>query len=213
MSKEKEIRFAAISELRASGSADQMILTGYPCVYNSLSSDLGGFREQLLEGCFDESLADDEEDRTLLYEHDGRMLLGRESNGTLQLSSDKVGLKMRAELPNTSLGRDVFTLCKRGDIKSMSFGMYVDDDSWDESPSDIPGQPALTRSVKKARIFEVSAVSHPAYNASSVSARSLFPDGVPASIETRCKRSASSVDVSDRDLAFMRARIELAKRS
>src|ERR1700745_2854806 len=149
----KEIRFAAVSELRAIGSTDNMVLQGRPAVYNSLSSDLGGFREQLMPGCFDESLADDGEDRTLLYEHDGRMLLGRESNGTLQLSSDNVGLKMRVELPNTSLGRDVFELCNGGALRSMSFGMYVDDDSWDESPSDIPGTPALTRTVRKARIF------------------------------------------------------------
>lgn len=204
----KEIRFAASGgELCASGN---MVLTGRPAVYNSLSLDPGGFHEKLAPGCFDASLADRSTiDRCLLWQHDSTTMLGRESNGTLQLSSDNIGLVMRAELPNTTLGKDVYELVKRSDISSMSFGMFVDQDEWADSAS------GPIRTVKRARIFEVSCVSHPAYPASSVSARTLFPDGVPESVETRCKRIAvppAVAEVSEETLRWMSARVELAKR-
>jgi len=200
MSMKREMRYAGV-ELRASGG---MTIVGRPAMYNSLSKDLGGFREVLLPGCFDQSLDDPE--IYCAWNHDNSQILGRISAGTLQLDSDSVGLTMRCELPNSPLGQNVYQSIKRGDVSKMSFGMFVGEDSWDIA-TDERGQRYERRSVKRARIFECSPVTSPAYDSSSVSARSLFPDGP---IE-RSKPSPVT-EVSDRDLALMRARLELAKR-
>jgi uncharacterized protein len=198
MSEKREVRFAA--ELRASGG---MTIVGRPALYNSLSKDLGGFRELLVPGCFDASLDDPE--IYCAWNHDNSQVLGRVSAGTLELSSDNIGLKMRCELPNSPLGQNVYQSIKRGDVSKMSFGMFVQQDSWDMA-TDERGQKYERRSVKRARVFEVSAVTTPAYDASSVSARSLFPDGPIV------KPVEFSVCVDERDLALMKAKLELAKR-
>jgi Escherichia/Staphylococcus phage prohead protease len=201
MSMKREIRFAG-AELRASGN---LTITGRPAMYHSLSKDLGGFREVLLPGCFDESLSDPEIYAT--FNHNDSAIIGRVSAGTLEVDSDSIGLTMRCELPNNTVGRDLYESIKRQDVTKMSFGMYVKEDAWDVA-ADERGLKYERRSVKRARLFEVSPVVTPAYDASSVSARALFPDGQPE----RSKLAASAVEVNDRDLALMRAKLELAKR-
>jgi uncharacterized protein len=205
----RELRFAGI-DLRAS-SDGKLTIKGRPAVYNSLSKNLGGFREVLMPGCFDESLNDPEIYAT--FNHNDSAIIGRVSAGTLQVASDKIGLTMQCFLPNNTVGRDLHESIRRGDINKMSFGMYVQDDAWDMG-TDERGQRYDRRSVKKARIFEVSCVTTPAYDASSVSARSLFPDGMPTftKLADAAVERASSVEVSERDLAHARARLELAKR-
>jgi HK97 family phage prohead protease len=203
MSMKREVRFAGI-ELRASGDG-KMVIQGRPAVYNSLSKDLGGFREVLVPGCFDESLDDPE--IYCAWNHDNSQILGRVEAGTLQLNSDSIGLTMRCELPNSPLGQNVYQSVKRGDVSKMSFGMFVDQDAWDIA-TDERGQRYERRSVKQARIFECSPVTSPAYDASSVSARSLFPDGQPERIVTPPAVAEVSADV----LRWMKAKLELAKR-
>lgn len=204
MSVKREMRYAG-SELRASGDNGKMVIKGRPAVYNSLSKNLGGFRELLVPGCFDESLDDPEIYAS--YNHNESAIIGRVSAGTLQVDSDSVGLTMRCELPQNTLGRDLYESIKRGDVNKMSFGMFVDQDSWDVA-SDESGQKFERRSVKRARLFECSPVTTPAYDASSVSARSLFPDGP---VE-RSRRVEFTVVVDERELARMKAKLELAKR-
>jgi len=206
MSVKREMRYAGV-ELRASGSDGKMVIKGRPAVYNSLSKDLGGFREVLMRGCFDESLDDPEIYAT--FNHNDSAIIGRVSAGTLQVSSDNIGLTMRCELPNNTVGRDLYESIKRGDVNKMSFGMFVSDDDWDEGTDEF-GDKFQRRSVKRARIFEVSPVTTPAYDASSVSARSLFPDGQPERIKLVTPPAVA--EVSEDVLRWMQARLELAKR-
>jgi HK97 family phage prohead protease len=206
MSTKREVRFAGI-DLRAVSSDGKMTIKGRPAVYGSLSKNLGGFREVLLRGCFDESLDDPEIYAT--FNHDDSKIIGRVSAGTLQVSSDSIGLTMRCELPNNTVGKDLHESIKRGDITKMSFGMYVQDDAWDVA-EDERGQKFERRSVKKARIFEVSPVTTPAYDASSVSARSLFPDGAPQRIKIVAPPAIQ--EASEDVLRWMTAKLELAKR-
>lgn len=200
----REVRFSGV-ELRASSSNGKMTIQGRPAVYNSLSKNLGGFKEVLLRGCFDESLNDPEIYAT--FNHDDSKILGRVSAGTLQVSSDSIGLTMRCELPNNTVGKDLHESIKRGDITKMSFGMYVQDDAWDIATEG--GQTFQRRSVKQAKLFEVSAVTSPAYDASSVSARSLFPDGAP---DIKLAAPPAVAEVSEDVLRWMTARLEVAKR-
>jgi uncharacterized protein len=200
MNMKRELRYAA--ELRAS---DGMTIKGRPAAYNSLSKDLGGFREVLLPGCFDGNLDDGE--IYCAWQHDATQILGRVSAGTLELSSDASGLTMRCQLPNSPLGQNVYASVKRGDVSKMSFGFYCLEDSWDVA-TDERGQRFDRRSVKKAKVFEVSPVTTPAYDASSVSARSLFPDGQP----TRIIAPPAVKEVSEEVVRWMKAKLELSKR-
>lgn len=203
----REVRFAG-ADLRAAKSNGAMVITGRPAVYNSLSQQLPptGFKEVLLPGCFDESLTDPE--IYCAWNHDDSQILGRVSAGTLEVDSDRTGLTMRCTLPNSPLGQNVYESIRRGDVSKMSFGMYVLQDSWDIA-SDNSGQTFERRSISKAELFECSPVTSPAYTASSVSARALFPDGQPTS---RVERVEVSVEVDERSLALAKARLELAKR-
>jgi len=143
-------------------------LTGYAAVFESRSVVLpGGFREVLRRGAFDETLANPETDVVALFNHDSNMILGRQSSGTLRLSTDERGLRYDVDLPDTQLGRDIKALTARGDLKSSSFAFTVrgEDESYertDEGPM---------RYIKRAQLFDVSIVLNPAYPETTAAVR------------------------------------------
>jgi HK97 family phage prohead protease len=168
--KRKELRFNA--ELRKSATGSRT-LKGYAARFNSRSVDLGGFVEQLMPGCFAESLAADEEIRALL-DHDHTKILARRSNGSLRISEDSVGLGVDFDVPATSYGDDLLACVDAGLIAGMSFGMFCLEDRWQDLQEN--GQAVKLRSVTRADIFEITATSMPAYPSTTLAARS-FPDG------------------------------------
>ncbi|MCC2248852.1 HK97 family phage prohead protease [Virgibacillus sp. AGTR] len=146
-------------------------LTGYAVKWEMKSQVLGlfyKFREQFQKGAFLESLNDD--DQRYLWSHDVSKVLGRTKNGTLRLKEDNIGLRFEVDLPNTTLGNDTYESIKRGDVDGVSFGFRAIDDEVDEPEDDMP-----LRTVKKAKLLEVSAVAFPAYPDSEVSARGYDP--------------------------------------
>lgn len=151
-------------ELRAVEGGDGMTFRGYAAVFNSPSEPLP-FIESIAPGAFLRSLKA-RNDVKLLWNHDTGQVLGSTRAGTLTLTEDNHGLLATAILPDTQLGRDAATLIKRGDVANMSFGFTVPKggDSW--SPD---GQQRTLNSVK---LHEVSIVSMPAYQATTVSVRS-----------------------------------------
>lgn len=156
-------------EVRAAKDGSQAI-EGYAAVFNKLSDDLGGFREQIKPGAFGRALAE-KQDTLCLLNHDPRMLLGRTSSGTCQMREDENGLFFRCDMPNTSLGRDTLEMVKRGDISQCSFTFTCDDDDWDED-KDEQGRSFVKRTVNSVRgLFDVSPVIQPAYPQTSVSAK------------------------------------------
>ena len=132
-----------------------MTFEGYASVFNSESEDLGGFREFVAPGAFKRSLRS-RNDIKLLWNHDTGSVLGSTRAGTLNLVEDERGLKVRAELPNTTLGRDTAELIRRGDVDSMSFGFSVIKDSWDDS--------GTNRTLNAVRLHEVTICPFPAYS-------------------------------------------------
>src|SRR5206468_6343372 len=123
--------FILARELRVSAGADgKRTLSGYAAVFNSLSEDLGGFREQIKPGAFTRSL-EASPDVMCLHEHDPKQgLLGRTKSGTLALTQDNVGLRFDCSLPNTTLANDVCESIARGDIDGCSFGFMCSEDDW-----------------------------------------------------------------------------------
>jgi HK97 family phage prohead protease len=159
---EPEVRTNSVDfEVRAEG--DGMTFTGYASVFNSPSQDLGGFIEYVAPGAFKRSLQSRNEVK-LLWNHDSGEPLASLRGGTMQLVEDDRGLKVTATLPQTSRGRDVAELLRTKVIDSMSFGFNVIKDTWSRD-----GQ---TRTLDSVRLFEVSIVSFPAYEATTAQVRS-----------------------------------------
>lgn len=169
----KEIR-AFDCEFRAESDEEHgHYIVGRPIVYNS-RTNLGWYDEIIEDGALN---ATDLKDVRLLVNHNTDMIpLARSrnntENSTMQLFAvEGVGLDMRANLDteNNSDAKSLYSAIERGDITGMSFMFVVDADSWDDIDSDHPTR--HIRSIK--RVMEVSAVTFPAYSATSISTRGL----------------------------------------
>ena len=97
------------------------------------------------------------------------MILARTKNGTLLLSVDGVGLKISADIAPTTGGKDIYQLIKRGDINQMSFAFIV---KADQVNRDEKTKEEVRRITAFDTIFDVSPVDFPAYDGTSISARS-----------------------------------------
>jgi HK97 family phage prohead protease len=162
-SKPKHEERVNVIELEVRETGDGMTFEGYAAVFNSESEDLGGFREYIAPGAFKRSLQSRNEVK-LLWNHDAGEPLASVRGGTLKLTEDARGLKVEARLANTSRGRDVAELIRSKTVDSMSFGFSVIKDTWDGN----------VRTLNAVRLFEISLVSFPAYQATAgtVSVRS-----------------------------------------
>ncbi len=161
---DKEIRTFNVENLELRQEGEENVVVGYGSVFNTLSNELGGFREIISEGAFDGRL---EDDVRFLINHDG-LPLARTTNGTLRLSTDERGLKYEAKVANTSLGRDLIELMRNGTINQSSFAFVVEDDSWEVKDG------MNVRTINKvSRLYDVSAVTYPAYEEASVALRSM----------------------------------------
>lgn len=208
-----ERRFAT-ANLEFRDTADKTspgTIVGYAVRWGTLSHDLGGFRERVANGAFDSTLRSTADVRAL-FNHNPDCVLGRLKNKTLALRNDASGLKMACILPDTSLGRDLAQLVKRGDIGKMSFAFQCESEDWaDESDPEDPSSKIPVRTIKSAKLFDVSAVTSPAYESTSLQmsalgdgtsplagissmplgARQFFPEGVPVEIRAHVQRSKS----------------------
>lgn len=141
-------------------------MSGYAAVFNSRSQDLGGFVEVIRPGAFARAL---DMDVRALWNHDSNHVLGRTKNGTLRLREDEHGLYMEVDLPDTAMGRDVHEMVRRGDVDQMSFAFSVNKGGEEWRKED--GQ--QVRELLDVALYDVSPVTYPAYEATSVSARAL----------------------------------------
>jgi HK97 family phage prohead protease len=139
--------------------AEGMRFSGYGAVFNSESEPLP-FREVIAPGAFRKSLRA-RNDIKFLWNHDTGEILGSTRAGTMSLTEDEYGLKVEGILPNTSRGRDVAELLRRGDVDAMSFGFSVPQggDSWSAD--------GAQRTLNSVRLHEVSLVAFPAYSATA----------------------------------------------
>lgn len=114
----------------------------------------------------------DTRDVIMQYDHQGRVF-ARTSNGTLTITPDAHGLAIEANLGGTDLGRGLYQEIKGGYTNKMSWAFIVDADEW-TSEKAADGRSLETRTIKSVRkVFDVSAVSLPANDATEISARSL----------------------------------------
>lgn len=149
-------------------STGGVTLRGHAAVFNQLSVDLGGFREQIAPGAFSEAIQND--DIRALFNHDANMILGRRQAGTLRLQEDSYGLLAELDLPDTSVGRDLVTSIKRGDVNQMSFAFRVKPNGQDWAKDD---EGRLIRTLKRVGLLDVSPVTFPAYPQTDIAVREM----------------------------------------
>jgi HK97 family phage prohead protease len=146
--------------------SDGMQFSGYAAVFDSDSEPLP-FIERILPGAFKRSLKARNEVK-LFKNHNMDEVLASTRSKTLRLTEDSKGLLAEATLPDTTAGRDLAVLMKRGDVHSMSFGFSV------PPKGDVFSNDGMTRQLKEIRLHEVSIVTgFPAYTATTASVRSL----------------------------------------
>ena len=134
--------------------------------------------EQVDARAFDES---DMSDVIMQYNHEGRVF-ARTSNGTLEVKPDKIGLAIRGDLGGTTLGGQIYEEINGGYTTKMSFGFRVKEDKQDITEDKETGQVTVLRTITKiSKLYDVSAVSLPANDATSISARS-YGEGVIAEL-------------------------------
>ena len=176
-------------------------IVGRPIVYNS-KTDLGYFDEIIEAGALDKANL---KDVRFLVNHNTNMIpLARSrnnnENSTMQLEVDKDGMSIRVNLDteNNSEARNLYSAIKRGDITGMSFMFTIDDEEWENLESDHP-----TRHIRKiGQVFEVSAVTFPAYEATEISARDKEAlDSAKATLD-----SVKLLDSNKRELELEKAK-------
>lgn len=159
------------------------------------------YREQVDRSAFDET---DMSDVIMQYNHEGRVF-ARITNNTLRVSPDDKGLFIEADLGGTELGRQLFDEIRGGYTDKMSFGFIVSADE-ELRTKDEDGRVDILRTITGiSKLFDVSAVSIPANNGTSigVSTRSRI-DGVIE--EVRAERLEAEKIELERRRAEVRAR-------
>lgn len=159
----KMYSFEVMTRTLEDGS-DEMVVEGYAAVFDSptVLFEYNGveYKEQICRGAFDKCKMDDV---IFNYNHEGKVL-ARTRNHTLELEIDEKGLKVRAKLGGTEEGRKLYDEIKGGYVDRMSFAFKTEEESFNETETMWN-----VRSIK--RLYDVSAVSIPAYDDTMISAR------------------------------------------
>lgn len=149
-------RSLAFTNIECRAIGDGNTLVGYASMFDTPSHDLGGFTEYVARGAFTKTLKDGADVR-LLIDHEGAPLARTKSN-TMRLIEDERGLRVEADLdPSNPRAAEIISALKRGDMNQMSFAFRVIRDEWSKDRA--------TRTLKEVRLFDVSVVTFPAYEA------------------------------------------------
>lgn len=160
-----ETRQVTVTDFEIRETGDGMSFSGYAAVFDSPSEPLP-FTEYIRAGAFTKTLRS-KNNVMLLWSHDTSQPLASVRSKTLRLSEDERGLRVEADLPQTTLGRDVAELLRTRVIEGMSFGFSVPrrGDKWSDD--------GMTRELLEVRLHEVSIVAYPAYSRTTAQVRSL----------------------------------------
>lgn len=142
------------------------VMRGYAAVWESLSGNLGGFRERIKPGAFASAIA--KGNTVCLRDHDSSKVLGSVDNGTLILTEDETGLRFEAILPDTQEARDSEVLVRDKYVKGCSFQFTTEKDEWENT-----SEGRVRTLVQIRELFDVGPVTFPAYPDTSVAMRSL----------------------------------------
>jgi HK97 family phage prohead protease len=148
---------------RQEEAPDEMIIEGYFALFENETELFEGVHEIISRGAFDKTLNND---IRALWNHNTQYVLGRNKSGSLELKSDEKGLYASIRLPKTQYAQDLYELVKRGDVDQCSFGFNITGEDLEELASG-----GYRWRINEADLHEVSVVTFPAYENTSVQAR------------------------------------------
>lgn len=193
-------------EVRAEEQDGGRVITGRPIVYGS-ETDLGWFREIIDQGALDEA---DLTDVRFLVNHNTDMIplaRSRRNNGnsTMKMSVDLMGLNLdyvKLDTENNMDARALYSAVERGDLTGMSFMFTIEDEEWQDLESESP----LRRIKRIGKVYEVSAVTFPAYEATEINARDKAAlDSARATLENARESRTKALD-SDLELLKLKTK-------
>ena len=165
-------RITMSTEVRAMDSGDAMMrIGGYAATFNNEATGLN-FREVIAPGAFTTALVGDEPVFLLVNHDTDGIPLASTKSGTLRLSQDEVGLRFEADLdPSNPKAQELASAIRRGDMTKMSFAFTV-------NPDGQTKEDGLRTITQFEKIYEVSAVTWPAYDATDLGMRSKQADDI-----------------------------------
>ena len=209
ISKDREYRDMTLAAIEAKQdeedqAEERKVVEGYATTFDAPyvlyeDEDLV-FLEQVDAKAFENT---DMNDVIMQYNHEGRVF-ARQTNGTLEVRADDKGLYISADLGGTEIGRELFEEIRGGYTNKMSFGFKVDGEDWDEQRKDGEKDRVLRTITSISKLYDVSAVSIPANDATSISVRELS-DGVI--------RRAEAERLKAHELEINRIRAEIRARA
>ena len=163
------IKETRLADVTLHEEEDKMILEGYALVFNNetlIGDEEYGFIEEIDSRSLSETKM---KDVPMKYNHmDSFLIIARTKNQSLSLTVDSIGLKVRAELLDTNTNQDIYKMVRSGLLDKMSFAFTVDEQVWNRE-----GRIPKRIITKIDRLYDVSVVDTPAYDATSIYARSL----------------------------------------
>jgi hypothetical protein len=163
------IKETRLADVTLHEEEDKMILEGYALVFNNetlIGDEEYGFLEEIDSRALSETKM---KDVPMKYNHmDSFLIIARTKNQSLSLTVDSTGLKVRAELLDTNTNQDIYKMVRSGLLDKMSFAFTVDEQVWNRE-----GRIPKRTITKIERLYDVSVVDTPAYDATSIYARSL----------------------------------------
>ena len=185
----------------------EKILVGRPIVYNS-RTNMGYFDEIIDSGALDQA---DLTDVRYLVNHNTQMIplaRSRRNNGnsTMKITPDAQGLNIdfvKLDTENNMDARALYSAVERGDITGMSFMFTIEDEEWQDLDTDSP----LRRIKKIGKVYEVSAVTFPAYEATEINARDKAAlESAQATLESVRQSRAKALDSDQLELLKLKTK-------
>lgn len=197
----RQYRSMMLESRKAEEGEGKSLVRGYATTFNEPYTLYRSASYELIEEidahAFDEC---DMSDVIMQYDHEGRVF-ARTSNNTLKLTVDKKGLLIDADLSGTEIGRQLYEEIKGGYCSKMSFGFKVEEDERTVTENSETGKYTVNRKITKiSKLYDVSAVSIPANDATEISARK-YGEGVFAELTEELRKA--------REDAEKRKRLEL----
>jgi HK97 family phage prohead protease len=163
------IKETRLADVTLHEEEDKMILEGYALVFHNetlIGDEAYGFIEEIDSRALSDTKM---KDVPMKYNHmDSFLIIARTKNQSLSLTVDNIGLKVRAELLDTNTNQDIYKMVRSGLLDKMSFAFTVDEQVWNRE-----GRIPKRTITKIERLYDVSVVDTPAYDATSIYARSL----------------------------------------
>ncbi len=199
-------------EEREYGDAPRIV--GHAAVFDRLSEDLGGFREEIKPGAFTRTIAGlqgkERDDVIALFNHNENYVLGSTKSGSLKLAEDDRGLLVDVQVdPDNATIRDlVLKPMRRGDINKMSFAFRIVQERWRDPRKDErdKGIDTPVRSVREVKLYDVSVVTYPAYTQTDATVRSALV-GVGIDFDSLAAAIERGITPNPADVALLRSSI------